>query len=78
MESAMSTFSPTYIAVVLLVAATVGLIPADPARAATKAQKQAEVRAVAQQTLSRLYRLQSGAKAAVEKSRATRCSAISE
>ena len=74
----MNTLSTIRIAAALLVTATVGIIPADLAHAATNAQKQAEVRAVAQQTLSRLYRLQSGAKAAVEKSRATRCSAISE
>jgi lipid-binding SYLF domain-containing protein len=68
MESAINTLSTIRIAAALLVAATVGLIPADPARAATKAQKQAEMRAVAEQTLSRLYRLQPSAKAAVEKS----------
>jgi lipid-binding SYLF domain-containing protein len=40
----------------------------DAASAATKAQKQAEVRRVAQQTLARLYSLQPAAKAAVARS----------
>ena len=44
------------------------LILAGAAEAATKAQKQAEVRRAGQQTLARLYKLQPAAKSAIERS----------
>ena len=53
---------------VLMMAAAFAVLAANDARAASKTQKQADVRGVAQQTLTRLYKLQPNAKAAVEKS----------
>jgi lipid-binding SYLF domain-containing protein len=55
----------TLLAAALAVAA-VALAPAAFAKEASKQEKQAEVRKVAQETLNRLYKLQPGARAAIE------------
>jgi lipid-binding SYLF domain-containing protein len=55
----------TVVAAALAAAATM-LVPATIAKAASKQEKQAEVRKVARETLDRLYKLQPGARTAIQ------------
>lgn len=55
----------TVLAATLAAVATM-LVPATIAKAASKQEKQAEVRKVAQETLDRLYKLQPGARTAIQ------------
>jgi lipid-binding SYLF domain-containing protein len=59
-------FTRRTIVAAALAAAALALAPAALAKEASKQEKQAEVRKTAQETLNRLYKLQPGARAAVQ------------